>query len=577
MKYIYYFLLLSVLLGACQKNFEDIDITDYPDPPKVLVNTSLVGIVTDENGTEITDFEVHFNNTISHWSGSQHFKLDGQLIHQHGEPLTIITTDGHKASFSVKTIKDDVNYVHFAIIKEKQITTNDLSQNITLSSQDEFRIELEKNSFRQSGKVYGGKVITESYLIDPEHVIQRQTLPGSNQGLNLQKELTAVDIIHAFYLDIKSESGSPLTSSLTIQPDEIASLANEKSVWWFDGESGFWVMLESSFIEGKGWQADYTKPGFYCISAQKSGVLVSGRVNLGTLPVPGCSVDIQTEDGQKITIQTSNAGIWSALVPKNQELTVHIYNECASFSSKSIGSFDSDAFIGNTDISGFSSLFSVLKTTVKDCEGKPKQNHFLYFEGNGLNNKLFNPQSQIEIVIPVCQNDYLDISFSDISGAESCDKISWAVKPVIDVNSMFACDRAKGQYFNLIIESENKMYWEAVSSVATGRLKIQLADPGNTGFDFSLWIPAFSVTELQDDMINILLNDARFGSGGFSLYCPTSTLGCGFEKLVITHYPVSGDEWIRGYFEGTFWIGRLSPPEANNRKMRGEFQIRKAF
>src|SRR5690606_16344063 len=115
------------------------------------------------------------------------------------------------------------------------------------------------------------------------------------------------------------------------------------------------------------------------------------------------------------------------------------------------------------------------------------------------------------------------------------------------------------------------------SSVAAGRLKIQLADPGNTGFDFGLWIPAFSVTELQDDMINIVLNDALFGSGGYSLYCPTSTLGCGFEKLVITHYPVSGEEWIRGYFEGTFWIGRLSPPEANNRKMRGEFQIRKSF
>lgn len=577
MKYIYCILLLSVILGSCRKNMEDIDTIDFPDPPKTLVNTSLVGIVTDEVGVEITDFEVHFNNKITQWSGSHYFKLDGKLINQNGEPLTIITPDGTQSVYSVKTIKEDVNYVHFAIIKQKEKATHDLKNDIRLNSSDEFKVDLKKESFKKNGILYSGNVKTESFLIDPEHIIQRQTLPGSNQGLNLQKEITALDILHAFYLDIRSDDGTLLTTRLQIQADRLPSLPQDQFVWWFDPVSGFWNMLETSFADAKSWQTQFTQPGFYCISAQKSGVRISGKVTLGVLPVPGCSIDIQSASGHKITIQTSNAGIWNALVPKGQDLTLNIYNECGEFGSESIGSFNTDTYLGVSDISAFSSLFSVLKGTVKDCDGKLKNNSFLYFEGDGLNNKIFNPGSQIEVVIPICQNEHLTISFSDISGAESCSKILWHTKPEMDVNSMFACDRAKGQYFNLMIESENKMYWEALSSSTGGRLKIQLADPGNAGFEFGIWIPAFSVTELQDDMINILLNDASFGSGGYSLFCPTSTLGCGFEKLVITHYPQTGDEWIRGYFEGTFWIKRISPPEANNRKMRGEFQIRKAF
>lgn len=577
MKYFYCILLLSVILFSCRKNIEDIDFVDFPDPPKTLINSSLVGIVTDESGVEITDFQVQFNNQISTWSGSHYFKLDGQLINQYGEPLTIITPDGNKSVFSVKTIKEDVNYVHFAIIRQKEKATHDLIKDISLNSGDEFKIGLKKESFKRNGVSYIGMVKTESFLIDPEHIIQRQTLPGTNQGLNLQNEFTTLDIIHAVYLDVQSEDGVLLTTQMEIHSDRLNSQAQDQFVWWFDPSSGYWNMLETSFIDGKGWQSQYTKPGFYCVSGQKSGVRISGKVTLGSLPVTGCSVDIQTEDGQKITIQTSNAGIWTTLVPKNQDLTLNIYNECAEFKSESIGSFHSDTYLGVSDVSSFSSLFSIVKGTVKDCDGKLKNNSFLYFEGSGLNNKIFNPGSQIEVVIPVCQNENLTISFSDISGVESCAKIVWPVKPVMDVNSMFACDRTKGQYFNIIIESENKMYWDATTSVAAGRLKVQLADPGNNGFEFGLWIPAFSVTELQDEMINILLNDNVFGSGGYSLFCPTSTLGCGFDKLVITHYPNSGGEWIRDYFEGTFWIKRLNPPEANNRKMRGEFQIRKSF
>ena len=83
--------------------------------------------------------------------------------------------------------------------------------------------------------------------------------------------------------------------------------------------------------------------------------------------------------------------------------------------------------------------------------------------------------------------------------------------------------------------------------------------------------------EYENTQLNIAFEDKTLGTRGYSLYCPTSPYGCGFTKFVITHFPATQGQWIRGYFEGEFWIKTFQPLTAGYRPVKGEFQVFRDF
>lgn len=93
----------------------------------------------------------------------------------------------------------------------------------------------------------------------------------------------------------------------------------------------------------------------------------------------------------------------------------------------------------------------------------------------------------------------------------------------------------------------------------------------------SLYLPANSVGMQKDEMCNILIQEPSFFGKKVELFCPTSTLGCGFDEVVITHIKDEDNGYIRGYFKGRFWTKTFDPLSANYNEMSGEFQIKKDF
>ena len=92
----------------------------------------------------------------------------------------------------------------------------------------------------------------------------------------------------------------------------------------------------------------------------------------------------------------------------------------------------------------------------------------------------------------------------------------------------------------------------------------------------TIWVTGMDAGSFTDDQLNILFQDKTLSNGGYSLYCPTSSFGCGFETFEITHFGETG-EWIRGNFSGTFWVKTFDPLTAGNKRIEGEFQIYRDF
>jgi hypothetical protein len=56
---------LLILLGiSCRKTYEDISIINNPDPPKVEIETNIIGLVQDQYGQAVLNAKVSIGNTI---------------------------------------------------------------------------------------------------------------------------------------------------------------------------------------------------------------------------------------------------------------------------------------------------------------------------------------------------------------------------------------------------------------------------------------------------------------------------------------------------------------------------------
>ena len=155
--------------------------------------------------------------------------------------------------------------------------------------------------------------------------------------------------------------------------------------------------------------------------------------------------------------------------------------------------------------------------------------------------------------------------------------IQWVAADTVDIYSVFACEESKMEYLSLMVNGDRKMYWDLASSISPeSRLLIEEGGEEHK-LDLQIAISGMKDRAYADEELNIRFEDRSLGQSGYSLYCPTSSTGCGFTTFIITHYPETAGEWIRGYFEGTFWIKTFQPLTAGYKSVRGEFQVYKEF
>jgi hypothetical protein len=178
--------------------------------------------------------------------------------------------------------------------------------------------------------------------------------------------------------------------------------------------------------------------------------------------------------------------------------------------------------------------------------------------------------------IPTCLGFKNGIRGIDIQKGQSGPVIYWEAADSVDVFSVFACEEANYEYLSLEVSGDRKMYWDLKTSIHQSRLLIE-EGISEQDLDLRILISGMEQRDYEDVELNMVFEDITLGSRGYSLYCPSSPHGCGFTKFVITHFPAGQGQWIRGYFEGLFWIKTFSPLTAGYRPVRGEFQVFRDF
>jgi hypothetical protein len=569
-------ILATLFLGlqlACHDN-QEIVLTqeEVIDPPKVVVSTTHAVKIIDENGQEAKNYVAKFNQQTRNIENPNLLVFNATKVNKYGEKITITDNQGIATELLLFGNENDINYSVLTIFKNRKKNTMTTIEESAIDIGNDLNLRTVANSYKVGNNNFTGNINFATYfpnLADANHIA---SFPNLRIGKDLENVRLFLKISRVLHLDILSPSMEQVECKLTLQ-GRISELINKnQKLWYCDVENAIWKEVNTE-ITSTGINFAHNKNGYYCIAEGVPGVQVQGRLKINDNPSPNLTMQISSSSQQ---IYTSNSGHWSTFLPSNSRIGVEVYADCGTISNFEINTTQSE--IKNLDINleNVSGNFSPLTGQVKDCNGQLMKQSVL--KNTNTNTYYVNNTSAVNTHIATCNKPTVSLIASDISGTEKGNIIEWKIKDNIETGSWFACNRAQNPYLNLIIDGQNKMYWDCTTTLNTdGRFVINIKEPSIASPILQIFVPADGVGDKLENQINIVLKETSFSGNGYEFFCPTSTQGCGFEKFSISHYNDNNDGIIRGSFKGKFWVKTLMPLTVGYKNIEGEFQLPKSF
>ena len=571
---------LLVFFASCYKDVVIIDNTDIINKsyPKIEVDAEIVGRVHDENGNEINTFNSIFLNNIYNATNSPYYHFSAVDADKNGDLLTI-ELDKEKHQFLVKPIEDDVNYFSHSIIKNPILITESSIVDINKKLDNKILLKIKGNRYLQDKNAYSGNVVIKTFVPDLSNPNHLETLPGGHLGIDMDSNKVWLNFYEVVFINIASDTGSPLeiengNASLTFANP----MYKDCSIWRYDETNHIWQFYSQienyEMIESK-----IIKSGFYSIAKSYIFNLVEGSVYIGDVPLINQTVDLFFEDKLVDRVYTTNSGKWFAHLPLNQPFKYRIDFNCNDIIEERFNLGENNAKIASMVID--KKLLSSVDITgvLKDCSNKEVNKNFFKITHNNNSKSYFFNSSDIDIIFPYCSEGLISIQsaneYWDIVGPEV---VFHDTKKAINFYNLYACNQIEQDgYFNINIDGKEKLFSTTESKLEDGRTKLLVYDYENMNMDFYLIFSGKKAKEYNDQELNIFFKDLMIGEDKYDLNCSNSTDGCGFKKFKIESYGFKKGDWIKGNFEGLFWVKSYSPLRAKYRRIKVDFLIKRNF
>src|SRR5688572_457878 len=549
------------LLVSCHKDTDIITIEDKPDPTPVLITTKLVSQNNTTSSAATSASQVFAGNSEA-YNHFPYIVAKGNLVNRDFELVRLETQDHLEFYHVTSLVENDVNYHHW---KKPEITyflaNSAAHHEISLASG--YILFLPANSILYSnGSTYTGTYKIAYALLDP--LTSAADAIPSYTGIQDHQHV-ALQFQECIYINVLSESGEKLQFSesayLQIPP------TSSQQHWKFDSAQAAWVPSEQINSEIRLGSTLY-----YGMASASPAVRVTGTFKLNGKFTPHHEIQLSYGNTQR-RIFTTNSGTWAAIVPSEIICMIETSLPCESTFTHSFNS-QKDPFNVSLSANQETCVNTAYNGTMRNNVAEAL-NGIIVVSGEHPN-FYYADDLDFNFNVPTCLGNITGIQGIDIATGQSGPVIYWEAADSIDMLSVFACEEANYEYMSLEVSGEGKMYWDLQTRIDQSRLIIE---EGITEQDLSMMILISGMEEgdYQNTDLNIVFEDKQLGSRGYSLYCPTSPYGCGFTKFVITHFTAQQSQWIRGYFEGLFWIKTFNPLTAGYRPVKGEFQVFRDF
>jgi hypothetical protein len=567
-RYIFYLSALFILFSCHEDKDEVIQIIDNPEPPEVLVTTRLVSILDPATLTTYTPVQTFAGKTTT-FDNLPYGQVKSSGINRDNEVIRLSTGSGLNFYTSQSLVENDINYTHLAIPAHSTSTGNASSdQQFTLGAENTLTVSANSLNNPDGSDYIGNYEVTLATIRAND--LSAPNIP-SHTAIRPNNDLASLVFDNCFYIVFRSPQGITLTGDENVYITLPGNTQNQG--WYFDPDKGIWMTTGEKEMEST--QIPVKSSGYYAAAQALPLTRVKGTLTINGIATPHYPIHITYADQRRL-IYTTNTGAWALQVPSETAFTAHVLLPCGTEQTVSFTTpADDEMQTALSVVDDDTEVASVLGIA-RDCNLNPLNDQLVIFESESRT-VIFSPDPAIHFPVPVCKNGSVSVTSINMINGQTGPSIEWPAADTIRIYSSMACTDAQDEYLSLFVSGEQKIYWSLKTELAPGD-RLLIEDDGNEpDLDFQVFVEGFSTGAYQDNMLNILFEDMHLGAKGYSLYCPTASSGCGFTTFTITHYPEQTGEWIRGHFEGKFWIKTFNPLTAGYRPVEGDFQVYRDF
>ncbi len=415
--------LLLLTISSCRK---ELSLEGTPPetepPPAQIVTTSIQGRVLNEQRQPVQGATVSGGGVTATTDANGYFLLeniDGP------DDATVVSVDktGYFKGYRTLMVREGIiQYIQIELLLENQNTISGTSGGVIPFP--EGTLTFPPGSVLTAGdQPYGGPVTVRSIYINPENSTIADQMPGDLRGINDQNRqvfLRAFSMIATTMEDGAGNTLHPDSTNPTIFrimiPNTLASSApTEIPLWYFNGDTGFWVQEGTATREGNDYVGHITKPGYWlCATTLPQIVLTASIKDQNGNPVPNLRVTVMTKiDFIPSFAFSAEDGIFQGKVPANNVLILTVTDNCDNvLRQQEIGPFSTAATVSNISVTLPASSSLIIKGTAKDCDNANVAAGKVIINIDGTNYAATITQGVFNTTIVRCDTDPVNITLT---------------------------------------------------------------------------------------------------------------------------------------------------------------------
>ena len=480
---------------------------------------------------------------------------------------TLVTADkpgyfpGSRMFFPVE---GDLNRIKIKLVPEAYIYNFEASSGGTIITNGEATLTFPPNAIvRESDQnPYDGLVEVAFYWMDPRNPQTCLEMPGNLLGVDEENALNTLGTLGMVQVELRDSEGQKLnlqegsTASIFFPIEEpwLSTLPEVVPMWTYVDGPGLWSEEGQADRITGGYQAEVAHFSTWnCGLSFDDFILLSGEfVHPDIDVINNLVLQIQWDNG---TLSTStflgNNGTFYDLVPKNQEITINLYDDCNEIvSTFEVGPFSEDTDLGSIFLDPTSPLlanYTLITGSVVDCDFQPVSQYILsVFVNPELQLSFYSEEPNFAVWTPLCDNPSFDFIAVDYGTTISSGLQTFQGASQVDVGQLVVCNTQPPSFFTFTANGSSFTY--SPLSYAYGGVPdtLYLSIPWGGGTSGSVRISNYitAPTGVHYDSHGIYVFHAD------SSWSFTNQVA---DTFIITQAGTLPGDTISGYFSGEFF------------------------
>ncbi len=564
---LFHLVLLAVLFSACSDK-DGIQPSEPTFPGSAWIS------VLDTDGVPVQNVLVKIGEK------SDFTNEDGQILFR-DIPLTKSTYltaekngyfNGSRRFFASE---GQVNHIEIRLMTKQEAGSFQSTSAATINVDDKSSIIFQENSVvYATGGAYSGIVHVEAAPIHADDPNLSQKMPGNLLSLDEDDNLLVLQSYGMLAVELKSEDGIDLqlapgkTAEIRMElPQHMVDAAPATiPLWYFDEETGYWVEDGQATLQGNEYVGEVGHFTLWNVDVFDEAFIWEGSFEYDNGdPAAGIEIclTIVSNGSQACGYTNESGGIISA-VPLNQGINVDVKAPCGKLiSTYELSPLTSDVKEPVRTIRKEEADFSTIKGKVLECDNVPlSQGHVRISVDTRTYLFDINQDGTFEHTILACDDSKISVRFVDEENAKMSEHFLYHAAPVIDVETMVACDELD-LFIIYGVEGVSRKY---VFITPESLLNYY---PDHTTVQISSW------NTNRENHISLAFHGTSAGSYPDAVSLSPVNLpngSIGYISDFSAEVSEFGD--VGGYIKGTF-TGKVSVPVTGpfNLQMEGAFSV----